>query len=245
MNYTKKTKEDWTLDQVADFWDWYSSKSRFRNRYFTASVGKGIKNFIKGKIKLSGKYLDYGSGTGHMLELMMAEKGLQCYGADFSENSVDDVNKKLNGDNWNGAELLRELPSTLKSDGYDIVTFIETIEHLKDDMLDDTFKELYRVLKPGGKLILTTPFNEELDMHNVYCPFCKSEFHHMQHMQSFDVSSMSSLLEKYSFKVDYCDHINFKAFKSFKDNMLFKLSNVVQNRPNNNRPHLVAIGTKK
>jgi ubiquinone/menaquinone biosynthesis C-methylase UbiE len=40
---------------------------------------------------------------------------------------------------------------------FDIVTSIELIEHLSSKHATQTIKEAYRVLKPNGKLILTTP----------------------------------------------------------------------------------------
>ena len=37
----------------------------------------------------------------------------------------------------------------------DVITMIEVIEHLTE--LQPTLRELYRIMKPGGTLLVTTP----------------------------------------------------------------------------------------
>jgi len=43
------------------------------------------------------------------------------------------------------------------NESFDLVTSIELIEHLSSQHATQTIKEAYRVLKPNGKLIVTTP----------------------------------------------------------------------------------------
>ena len=40
---------------------------------------------------------------------------------------------------------------------FDVVTMLAVIEHLNPDTLVGLFREIYRILKPGGIVILTTP----------------------------------------------------------------------------------------
>jgi 2-polyprenyl-6-hydroxyphenyl methylase/3-demethylubiquinone-9 3-methyltransferase len=44
----------------------------------------------------------------------------------------------------------------LQSDSYDLILFTEIIEHLTFNPVD-MWKGIYKILKPGGKIILTTP----------------------------------------------------------------------------------------
>lgn len=53
---------------------------------------------------------------------------------------------------WN----LEETPYPLPTDGFDAVVFTEVFEHLRDYPLR-SLHESYRILRPGGRLYLTTP----------------------------------------------------------------------------------------
>ena len=51
--------------------------------------------------------------------------------------------------------LNKKIPS--KKNFYDSVSIIELIEHLSDKKISKLMNETYRVLKPGGKVFITTP----------------------------------------------------------------------------------------
>jgi len=40
---------------------------------------------------------------------------------------------------------------------WDVILMLAVLEHIDIDKVEDTFKEIYRILKPGGRFILTTP----------------------------------------------------------------------------------------
>jgi SAM-dependent methyltransferase len=248
---TLKTQEHWDEKHISTFWDWVSGSPYWQSKYFTKQVGLGIKNFLNLKVNLKGSYLDYGCGSGHFLELMVKNPQLKCFGLEYSPNSRDLVSDKLkNQENWGRCEILTGFPSLYEENQFDTITFIETIEHLKDDMLNDTIKELYRLLKPGGRLVITTPYNETLANNHVYCPFCDSEFHRMQHMRKFTINSMNELLEKYGFGVQFCDHVNFSKWDSFSNMRRYYIQSFLQTLKltryqNGNKPHLVGIFTKQ
>lgn len=247
---TLKTQEFWTENHISIFWDWVSSSKYWQNKYFTNQLGRGIKRFIKSKIDLEGEYLDYGCGSGHLLELMISTDKLNCYGLEYSPQSQEIVSAKMKGKpNWKGCSILSKTPSDFKSNQFDVITFIETIEHLKDEMLAETLLELHRILKPNGKLIITTPNNEHLPDNHVYCPFCDSEFHRMQHMRSFDSEALERTLHNFKFKSVFCQSINFSKWDSFKNSSRYWIQFVLQllrlkKYKDHNKPHLVGIFTK-
>jgi len=109
--------------------------------------------------------------------------------------------------------LVNELPGSFNDNMFDTITCIETIEHLQDVQLHATMKELFRIAKPKGKIFITTPFNEDLEANLCFCPFCKSEFHQMQHMQTFDVAGFTALAKQHQFEVAYCDHIDIEKWR--------------------------------
>ncbi len=63
----------------------------------------------------------------------------------LADNGVTDVR-------WN----LEDVPYPLSSDAFDAVVFTEVFEHLRDYPLR-SLQESHRILRPGGRLYLTTP----------------------------------------------------------------------------------------
>ena len=209
-----KKPADWTGGDIAAFWDWQSKNIGRQKQYFTATMAAGIVKFIRKKGLLKGNVLDYGCGAGHLLEQMLKQPGVNFYGLDFSADSIYETRKRL-GDNPKLRELVLadKLPTHFNEEQFDSITLIETIEHLQHDALHETMQELFRILKRNGMLFITTPFNENLDKNLNFCPFCKSEFHHMQHMQSFNVETLAALANKYGFNVELCMSMDIEKLK--------------------------------
>lgn len=84
---------------------------------------------------------DLGCGRGALVQIL-ASKGYEAYGLDLQV-----------GDRVIQANLNEPLP--LPSQSVDCVTSLANLEHLEQPDLNLT--EIHRILKPGGKLILTTP----------------------------------------------------------------------------------------
>lgn len=210
----RKKPQDWTAADIAAFWDWQSKHAQLHQQYFTAVMAPSLVQFIKSKGLLKGRVLDYGCGAGHLLEQMAKQPGIHLYGLDFSADSIEAAKNRTAGcTGLMELVLAYELPTKFKDEQFDTITLIETIEHLQDKMLHETMHELFRILKPGGKILITTPFNEDLEQNLNFCPFCKSEFHHMQHMQSFTIESLSALALRYGFRVDSCVSMDIESLR--------------------------------
>jgi ubiquinone/menaquinone biosynthesis C-methylase UbiE len=214
LNIVHKKPADWTTEDIAGFWDWQSKNISRQQQYFTATLAPGIVKFIKKKGLLKGNVLDYGCGAGHLLQEMCKEASVNFYGLDFSADSIEETKKRTaNYTNLKQLVLLEQLPTPFNDEQFDSITLIETIEHLQDEQLQQTMQELFRILKRGGKLFITTPFNEDLEAHLNFCPFCKSEFHQMQHMQSFDIAGLTALANRHGFKTEECVNIDIEKLK--------------------------------
>lgn len=204
----------WSDDDVRRFWDYWSQRPDFQSEYFTAQVGAGVAGVAEHAGVLQGDVLDYGCGPGHLIPHLLA-RGANVAAVDFSPASVEAVNQRFKGEpHWQGAVPAKGLPTSFAAGAFDLVTCVETLEHLNDDFLDAVVTELHRLTKPGGAAMITVPHDENLAAGATYCPFCDSEFHHMQHQQSFTAERMRSLLEKHSFKVRFCQPLDFARFQN-------------------------------
>jgi SAM-dependent methyltransferase len=152
--------------------------------------------------------LDYGCGIGTLAEHLL-RAGARVAGLDASSDSVDRANERLRYYNgWLGAFVADAGSGARELGPFDIVTCLEVVEHLDDTALPAVLGDIRHLLKPGGTAIFTTPNNEKLEDNFIYCPFCDNVFHHVQHMRSFDRRSLSDVLIKEGFTVDFCQGVN-------------------------------------
>ena len=101
--------------------------------------------------------LDYGAGKGHLTSLLLLEN-ISVSACDFSNENIINLNSKFSSySNFNDGILIRKFPTLFESNLFDFVFLIEAIEHLTDDYLESTIKEIMRILKPNGKIMITTP----------------------------------------------------------------------------------------
>jgi 2-polyprenyl-3-methyl-5-hydroxy-6-metoxy-1,4-benzoquinol methylase len=208
-------RPDWSPEAIKAFWNYFNSRQILHSISFSYQAGEGIVRFLKhtGKLVPRAKALDYGCGPGFLIERLLAA-GLTCYGADAASAAVRAANDKFKDNpDWKGAVTLDGTPSAFDANVFDIVTCIETLEHLPGDMLTAVVSDVFRVLVPGGIALFTTPNNEDLSQDMVYCPFCQSEFHRMQHVRSFSAETLASVLSQAGFQVLFCAGLDFCTFQ--------------------------------
>jgi 2-polyprenyl-3-methyl-5-hydroxy-6-metoxy-1,4-benzoquinol methylase len=73
---------------------------------------------------------------------------------------------------------------------FDFVVVSEVLEHLTPEQRSKAIQEIHRTLKPGGRLIGTVPFQENLNLAITVCPQCNHVFHRWGHTTSFDLETM-------------------------------------------------------
>ncbi|TNC99665.1 MAG: ubiquinone/menaquinone biosynthesis methylase-like protein [Gallionellaceae bacterium] len=95
------------------------------------------------------EHLDIGAGHGELIELMRTKFELQSSACDYTDSLM-----KLSNVSVKIADLSNErLP--FPDESFDLVTCTEVIEHLEH--YRSTLRDIHRVLKPNGTLVLTTP----------------------------------------------------------------------------------------
>jgi len=100
---------------------------------------------------ISGTVLEIGSGEGYGV-MELASKAEKYIAIDKYDSPIAEDLKEKNNIEFHQMNVP---PLKMEDNSVDFVVTFQVIEHINDD--EKFVKEIYRVLKPGGKLILTTP----------------------------------------------------------------------------------------
>jgi len=139
------------------------------------------------------KLLDVGCSLGFMLKIFGEFGGFRVFGVDLSKYAIDFGRKELGLKNLFLGDLKR---AHFRDNFFDVVTCFHTIEHVAGPI--SLLKEMARVLKDGGTLVLATP-----DVNSLYRKVMGANwfsFRHREHLYFFGEESVSSLLKKAGFR---------------------------------------------
>src|SRR5690606_15540262 len=111
-----------------------------------------LKAYIAAKPLVNGDLLEVGCGEGRGVEVLL--NGVNSYhGLDKIPEVIDQLKNKFPNVAFEQAVIPPFV--TIDSDKFDTVVSFQVIEHIQDDRL--FLQEIYRVLKPGGRAIISTP----------------------------------------------------------------------------------------
>lgn len=125
------------------------------------------------------KVLDVGCGMGDNLRYILRERD-KFFGLEYAERTARAANRLL-GDR---AELLVGSASAIpfENNEFDLVLCIEVLEHIPHDK--EGCREIARVLKPGGALIISLPYRH----------WFPSYFRTMGHLRHYTRSEVEEML---------------------------------------------------
>ena len=111
-----------------------------------------FKAYVVAKEYIGGDVLEVGCGEGRGVGLLM-QHARSFTAVDKIQEVISDLKIKYPS----GRFLSMNIPplKELADNAYDSIASFQVIEHIQDDVL--FLKEIYRVLKPGGIALLTTP----------------------------------------------------------------------------------------
>lgn len=173
---TMENKEfDLMLQDEDSHW-WYKMRRSIVDNYLNAAFANCK------RLKL----LDLASACG--ANLLFYDKYGDIYGIDISEKSMEFCLRK-GIHNIIRADV-HDLPFTAKS--FDAVIALDALEHFKDDIA--VLKEISRVLKDSGLLIITTPaLNILWSQHDE--AFC--------HLRRYSKSALNNKLKEAGFNIEF------------------------------------------
>lgn len=141
----------------------------------------------------AGRLLDFGCGGGHFLK-RMADRGWSVTGLDAAVGAVRRIQDDL------GLQaLVGSLPHPdLKPCTFDVITMWHSLEHVHDPLA--ILREAYRLLVPGGRLVVATPNIESLP----YYWFGQSWFglDLPRHLTHFTPQTLLAMLQTAGFEVN-------------------------------------------
>lgn len=172
------------LKNNKEYSKWWGKQSGLR-RFFSFSEKYHCFNIMKflGNIDLCGKIvLEIGFGSGMVYD-KIKDTGCCYIGGDISHDLVKRKNREIHE-----AEFMVIDQETSKicliDSSVDILICSNVIEHVPYH--DKLLCEIYRLLKPGGKLIMAVPINEEhIDVPN--------------HLRKYDGFGINTLLTRHGF----------------------------------------------
>ncbi len=195
------------------------SSEAFRNPFFNYKKRYKSDLEILATIPERKKILDIGSSPYH-LTYCLKKLGYDVIGVDINPDILKEFQKK------HGLKVIQSdiqhdnLP--FKKNEFDVISFCEVFEHLGVNPLK-TIKELHRVLKPGGTLMLTTPnvyalhkvirFLLGRSFNNPYEEFIKVEnFGYMGHIREYSNREIKDILSRSGFS---CRVTIYRKFDDF------------------------------
>jgi ubiquinone/menaquinone biosynthesis C-methylase UbiE len=161
--------------ESAGSWDQYDEKG-----YAEIDRVPLVLESIPGEVK---SLIDIGCGNG-IITNRIADK-YEVTGVDISEAALENVRTRT---------LCCSATSIdLPDKSFDLVLSNELLEHLGDTDLDPAVSEMMRLSRKF--ILITVPFNENLEQSHIKCPECGYIFHIVGHLRSFNRHSLFSLFE--------------------------------------------------
>ena len=141
--------------------------------------------YIEAAKLISGKVLEIGTGSGYGIEIISPVADEFVTVDKFETSALE----KIKGhDNVKFIQMNIPPLVGLEDNSFDFVISFQVIEHIKKD--HDFVKEIHRVLKPGGKFIVTTPNKTMSISRNPW------------HIREYKIDELTNMLGKYYSSVD-------------------------------------------
>jgi SAM-dependent methyltransferase len=178
---------------------WHDAKYREALRWLSPQAGDRI--------------LDLGCGSGVAASMLAQTVGTQVVGIDVSEEAIQYARRQFQGPSLRyEVGMVDELG--FEDASVDKIALLEVIEHIYPDQAMKVMRECFRLLRPGGRLVVTTPNSHSLwpmiewglDLFRLV-PSLKGD----QHVNNYTASGLIDLAHSGGFTVVTCRTMHFLA----------------------------------
>ncbi len=147
-----------------------------------------------------GEVLEMGCGSAYFLTVLrkeFPEANFKFTGIDLEKDAVDVAKPFLKPGDEIVHGSVEDMPFT--DNKFDLILYLDVIEHVGDDK--KSLSEAFRVLKPGGTLIVSTPNSSALLTDTFFCEYMHDHDHMENQRPGYTKEELSTLLENEKFKV--------------------------------------------
>ena len=169
-----------------DWWEWTSGVP---HKKFKKTLGAHIYSLAEGDklMKEGGAVLSLGCGSSPVLNMFDCPQGsnketLRKVGIDLNPDKIDFFKNHVDSDNTTlmVADITqlphKSLADTSGVDTFDLILCNEVVEHFDNENLDRVTTLMYKSIRPGGKVIISTP-DTSSKTGNLVETFLHGEFH--------------------------------------------------------------------
>lgn len=143
------------------------------------------------------KLLDCGAAFGTLMQVAK-KMGLEPYGIELAPEAAANIMTQFGKERiFNGFFEDALFPEVTAYGGFDVICMCDFIEHVRQPRA--VLKKAFELLRPGGKLVITTP-----DSNSLSSRIMKEKWLHQktEHIVLFGRKSLSRLLEECGFEVE-------------------------------------------
>jgi SAM-dependent methyltransferase len=179
-----------------------------RGQYEKGGIGRWFRDFRDQKIfSLLGKdchrLIDLGCGAGITLEKVVRQfPGKACLGIDLGMEDIKTCRAYdlpvVRGDVYQLG---------LRQESTDCCLLLDVIEHLT--LPEKVLEEIFRILRPGGRLILVFPNDRMFFLSRLLFLKFKEAFYNAGHVKQWRPGEMRELLRKKGFRVEHSMNLPF------------------------------------
>jgi ubiquinone/menaquinone biosynthesis C-methylase UbiE len=152
MNSSKEGVKSYFDGRATEWAGWYSdTKSRTLEAQNLLSRQRLALEMVEAAGRMPSKILDVGCGTGELTTKLMG-RGYTVWGLDISEAMISHARDRWGTDRFQVGDT-EHIP--FRNNMFDVAVCLGVIEYQDND--EQTLREIWRVLKPGGRAVISTP----------------------------------------------------------------------------------------